>query len=65
MEAKDKPIVAKDRVALNLGVFSTGMKGSFTKVVRTATPVPVRKESLKIDSTDPRTGAEELLKEVR
>ena len=65
IEAKDKPIVIKDRVALNLGVFSTGMKGSFTKVVRTATPMPVKKDTIIIDGSDPSVGAEELLKEVR
>ena len=65
LNAKNKQMTTKDRVALNLGVFSTGMKGSFTKVVRTATPMPVKKESLKIDGTDPKIGAEELLKEVR
>ena len=64
LDAKDKTIVTKDRVALNLGVFSTGMKGSFTKVVRTATPMPVKKESIRIDCSDPDKGAEELLKEV-
>ena len=65
IDAKDKPIITKDRVALNLGVFSTGMKGSFTKVVRTATPVPVKKNAVMIDGSDPVNGAEELLKEVK
>ena len=65
LKAEEKPITTKDRVALNLGVFSTGMKGSFTKVVRTATPMPVKKESLMIDGSDPKVGADELLKEVR
>ena len=64
LDAKDKPIKTMDRVALNLGVFSTGMKGSFTKVVRTATPIPVRKDAEVIDASDPTKGAEELLKEV-
>ena len=63
--AKEKPIITKDRVALNLGAYSTGMKGSFTKVVRTATPVPVKKENTMIDSSDPEIGAKELLKEVK
>jgi electron transfer flavoprotein beta subunit len=62
---KDKPVITKDRVALNLGVFSTGMKGSFTKVVRTATPMPVKKDAMMIDGSDSAKGAEELLKEVR
>ena len=65
LNAKEKQIISKDRIALNLGVFSTGMKGSFTKVVRTATPMPERKASLRIDSSDPNIGSEELLKEVR
>ena len=64
IEAKEKPIDVKDRVSINLGAFSTGMKGSFTKVVRTATPMPVRKQSEMIDGSDPQKGAEELLKEV-
>lgn len=64
LAAKNKTVVTKDRVALNLGVFSTGMKGSFTKVIRTWTPVPVRKETIFIDGSDPDKGAEELLKEV-
>ena len=62
--AKDKPIMTMDRVALNLGVFSTGMKGSFTKVVRTATPMPVKKDAVMVDGSNPAKGAEELLKEV-
>ena len=65
IDAKDKPIFTKDRIALNLGVFSTGMKGSFTKVVRTATPMPVKKNAIIIDGSDPAEGADELLKEVR
>jgi len=64
IDAENKPIVTKDRVALNLGAYSTGMKGSFTKVVRTATPIPVKKQSTMIDSSDPKIGATELLKEV-
>jgi len=64
INAKNKPIVTKDRVALNLGAYSTGMKGSFTKVVKTATPIPVKKQSTIIDSSDPEVGASELLKEV-
>ena len=63
--AKDKQITTMDRVALNLGVFSTGMKGSFTKVVKTATPIPVKKDAIVIDGSDPVKGAEELLKEVK
>ena len=65
LAAKNKPIVTKDRVALNLGVFSTGMKGSFTKVTKTWTPMPVKKETVPIDASAPDKGAEELLKEVR
>ena len=65
LDAKNKPIVTKDRISLNLGVFSTGMKGSFTKVVRTATPMPVKKSSEMIDGSDPEIGAKELLKEVK
>ena len=65
LDAKDKTITTKDRVALNLGVFSTGMKGSFTKVTRTWTPMPVKKDTVMIDASDPDKGAEELLKEVR
>ena len=65
MTAKNKPVVTKDRVALNLGVFSTGMKGSFTKVTKTWTPMPVKKKSIIVDGSDPDKGAEELLKEVR
>ncbi len=64
LDSKKKQIMTKDRVALNLGVFSTGMKGSFTKVVRTATPIPVKKRTITIDGSDPETGADELLKEV-
>ena len=65
IDAKDKPVVIMDRVALNLGAYSTGMKGSFTKVVKTATPMPVKKKSTMIDSSDPEIGADELLKEVK
>ena len=65
LDAKNKPIVTKDRISLNLGVFSTGMKGSFTKVVGTATPMPVKKSSEMIDGSDPEIGAKELLKEVK
>lgn len=64
LEANDKEIIVKDRVALNLGVFSTGMKGSFTKVVRTATPMPVKKNTLRIDGSDPDEASREILKEV-
>ena len=64
LDSKNKTIITKDRVALNLGVFSTGMKGSFTKVVRTATPIPVKKRTITVDGSDPDVGAEELLKEV-
>ncbi len=65
LDAKKKQITTRDRISLNLGVFSTGMKGSFTKVIRTATPMPVKKASVKIDASDPKVGADLLLKEVR
>ena len=64
LDAKEKSIITKDRVSINLGVFSTGMKGSFTKVVKTYSPMPVKKDTAFIDGSDPDKAAEELLKEV-
>ena len=65
LESEGRPITVEDRISLNLGAYSAGMKGSHTKVVHTSSPMPVKKDRIIIDGTDPAAAAEALLKEVR
>lgn len=62
IRAQDKTIEVLDRVALGLGLYSVGLKGSRTRIVDTKTVIASRRNR-KVEIRDPATAADFIIKE--
>ena len=63
LSAKGKEIVHVDRVALGLGLYSVGLKGSMTHIIRTETVKSTRRNR-KVEIKDPARAASLIMGEV-
>lgn len=63
LAANDRGIVEVDRVALGLGLYSVGLKGSMTRIVSTGTTGHTRRNR-KVEITDPAKGAGFIIDEL-
>ena len=63
LRARDAEIKEVDRVAVGLGVYSVGLKGSMTKIVSTRTSSGTRRNR-KVEITDPHKGAGFIIDEL-
>lgn len=63
--ARTKTITVRNRIFVGLGAYSAGSKGSFTTVIRSASPMPVKKKTKVFDGSDPTSAAKELLEVLK
>lgn len=63
MAAKDSEIAELDRVKLGLGLYSVGLKGSMTRIVRTE-EVKTSRRNRKVSIRDPARAAKSLLEQL-
>jgi electron transfer flavoprotein alpha/beta subunit len=63
MDSLGKEIITLDRVALGLGLYSVGGKGSPTRIVSTSGSTSVRRNR-KVDISNPATASDLLIREI-
>lgn len=63
LDSESKEIVRLDRVALGLGLYSVGLKGSLTRIVSTRTVTSARRNR-KVEIRDPAKGAGFIIDEL-
>ena len=63
LRVMDMDVEVVDRVAVGLGVYSVGLKGSMTRIVSTKTSSGTRRNR-KVEITDPHNGAGFIINEL-
>lgn len=63
LRAREMEIQKVDRIGVGLGLYSVGLRGSMTKIVRTSASSSSRRNR-KVEITDPKLGASFIIKEL-